>query len=441
MNAPVFTLPLPDISPWRAGNCGVEGVWQFDSGRPGRHVMISALVHGNEICGAWALTGLLEALHRQDGTALKLAQGKLTLVFANLAAFDRFDPARHDASRFVDEDLNRQWIDARIDAADTRERRRASELRPFVRQADWLLDLHSMHEPCAPLLLTGVQPRNRTLAQQLGAPGHIVIDAGHKDGTRLRDYGRFGLPDEQAPDTRSLLIECGFHGDPASREVARDQCARFLQASRLVTPDTLAAALPGWRGADAPEQWALTVTEPVVAKSSHFHRRRTRAHALRPLRTRHAVGATSPCRRHRGALCPQAGVAFLVRHPPPIFCPHCRIQRAPDAEFSQAADVQPALAQVFGERPVRQGGDAALAGDLLDDDGGEFGLAHRRRFNAHGIEKHGKDVQTLALHRVGNQHLIAQLLGGHETALRQRAGFGHRQHQFIAKERQIAYRR
>ena len=78
----VFTLPCPDITPWRAGNTGVEGVWQFDSGVPGPHVMLSALVHGNELCGAWALKGLLEA-------GVRHARGTLTLAFCNLAAFDR----------------------------------------------------------------------------------------------------------------------------------------------------------------------------------------------------------------------------------------------------------------------------------------------------------------------------------------------------------------
>jgi predicted deacylase len=261
-----FDLPLPDLSAWRAGNTGTEGVWQFDSGRPGRHVMISALVHGNEICGAWAVSGLLQALH--DGLALD--SGRLTLVLANLDAFDRFDTAHHDASRFVDEDMNRQWIDARIDEGNTRERRRAAALRPFVRQADWLLDLHSMHEPSAPLLLTGVQPRNRVLARQMGAPANIVVDAGHKDGTRLRDYGRFGLSDEEAGDSRSLLIECGFHGDPASRDVARDQCLRFLDVAGIFDSAALQAALPGWKQADALAQWALEVTAPVVARSSGF---------------------------------------------------------------------------------------------------------------------------------------------------------------------------
>jgi len=258
-----FDLPAPDIGAWRAGNTGTEGVWRFDSGLPGRSVMITALVHGNELSGAWALKGLLEA-------GLRPLQGALTLVFANLQAFDRFDPNAHDASRFTDEDLNRQWIDERIDAGDTNERRRAAALRPFVRQVDWLLDLHSMHEPSAPLLLTGVQPRNQLLAKQMGAPTHVVIDAGHKDGTRLRDYGRFGLPDGEAGDSRSLLVECGFHGDPASRDVAQDQCLRFLLAAEVIDQAEADRLLPGWRLPDPAPQLALTVTGPVVAKSENF---------------------------------------------------------------------------------------------------------------------------------------------------------------------------
>jgi predicted deacylase len=256
-----FALPAPDISAWRAGNTGTEGVWHFDSGQPGRHVMISALVHGNELCGAWALKGLLEAGARPQ-------RGTLTLAFCNLEAFDRFDPDHHDASRFTDEDLNRQWLDERMDAADTKERRRAAALRPFVASADWLLDIHSMHEHSAPLLLTGIQPRNLELARAMRSPEHVVIDAGHKDGVRMRDYGRFG--DVQDNGTRSLLVECGFHGDPVSRAVAQDQCVRFLEQSGALDGERMAQLLPGWRQPDAPQQCALEVTGPVVATSSAF---------------------------------------------------------------------------------------------------------------------------------------------------------------------------
>lgn len=261
-----FDLTPPDISPWRAGNTGVEGVWSFDSGRPGRDVLITALIHGNEICGAWAIKGLLEA-------GVRPLTGRLTLAFCNLAAFDRFDEAHHDASRFVDEDLNRQWLMERIQAGGTQERRRAKALLPFVERADWLLDLHSMHEPGAPLLLTGMQARNAALARELRSTEYVVVDPGHKDGVRMRDFGRFGELCEDGHDngTRSLLIECGFHGALESLTVAQDICARFLQAAGTLDAQESQRRLPGWHQADVSAQWALEVTGPVVAKNDRFH--------------------------------------------------------------------------------------------------------------------------------------------------------------------------
>lgn len=257
---PAFALTAPDITPWRVGNTGVEGVWRFDSGAPGRHVMISALVHGNELCGAWALKGLLEA-------GVRPRRGQLTLALCNLAAFDRFDAANHDASRFVDEDLNRQWSLERLAQPATIERRRAAALEPFVREADWLLDLHSMHEPGPPLTLSGLQPANIELAVQMKAAEHIVVDAGHKDGVRMRDYGRFGSADGVAAGARSLLVECGFHGDLRSRDVAQDQCLRFLLASGIVDEADAQNVLPTWRLPDVAKPWILEVTGGVVARA------------------------------------------------------------------------------------------------------------------------------------------------------------------------------
>ena len=100
--APPFEVKLaaPDLSQWRRGNIGIPGFWRFASGQPGPHVVIVSLVHGNEIAGAVALDRLLRAGARP-------AAGTLTAGFANLEAFDRFDPSQPTASRFVDEDLNR----------------------------------------------------------------------------------------------------------------------------------------------------------------------------------------------------------------------------------------------------------------------------------------------------------------------------------------------
>lgn len=124
-----FELQKPELGTLRQGNTGVEGVWQFDSGQPGRSVLITALIHGNELCGAWALKALLEA-------NIRPVLGKLTLMFGNLEAFDTFDAANHDASRFVDEDMNRVWSDARLVHPVSQEVHRASALLPFVQQAD-----------------------------------------------------------------------------------------------------------------------------------------------------------------------------------------------------------------------------------------------------------------------------------------------------------------
>lgn len=250
-----FVLEKPDLGPWRCGNTGVEGVWQFDSGRPGRSVMVTALVHGNELCGAWALKTLLEA-------HIRPVAGKLILAFCNLAGFDRFDAANHDASRFVDEDMNRVWSDDKLTHPSTQERRRAVQLRPYVAQADWLLDLHSMHEPGEPLLLTGLQARNLALAKQIGAPKHIVVDAGHQEGVRMRDYGHFGS--DNAMHACALLVECGFHGDTSSKDVAMDMAARFLAVSGCVE---LGCIPEDWRQPLPHNQIAVKVTDAVVAQS------------------------------------------------------------------------------------------------------------------------------------------------------------------------------
>jgi predicted deacylase len=262
MSAP-FEIERPLLGVWRAGNTGVEGVWHFEADEPGPVVMIACLVHGNELCGAWAVKGLLES-------GLRPRRGALTLAFCNLAAFDRFDPANHDASRFVDEDMNRQWADERLARADSVERARAAMLRPFVERADWLLDLHSMHEPGPPLLLSGPHQRAVDFAKALNGVRHIVRDAGHADGVRMRDFGRFGLPDG-SPDARTaLLIECGFHGDRSSIAVARDICHRFLLETGSVEPDALLTALADWRTPGPAQQVVLDVEGAVVAKDESF---------------------------------------------------------------------------------------------------------------------------------------------------------------------------
>lgn len=250
--APAYELTPPKLGEFRQGNTGVEGVWRFDSGQPGREVLVTALVHGNELCGAWAVLAGLQA-------QLRPQRGALTWAFCNLEAFDQFDPERPYASRLVERDLNRLWGAAAREAPRSAEHRRVHALRPFVERADWLLDLHSMHDAGPPLGLTGPLRHHAMQSAALGAPALLVADAGHAAGVRMRDHGRFA--DTNDTEAFALLAECGWHGAQSSTTVALDVLHRFLGASGVVAPEHLPAA---WRQADGDAPQLLEVTEAVT---------------------------------------------------------------------------------------------------------------------------------------------------------------------------------
>jgi predicted deacylase len=253
-------LSPPDIEPYRAGNTGVEYVTTFDSGVAGPHVLVTALTHGNEICGAIALDRLLRA-------GLRPRRGRLTLAFANVAAYKSFDRRYPVVSRFVDEDFNRLWDEATLDGPrQSAELARARALRPFVEAADFLLDIHSMQYATAPLMLAGTLDRSVALARRVGIPELIMCDAGHAAGKRMRDYGRFGDP---ASAKTALLIEAGQHWQNRAAEVATDVMLRFLIAVGALTRDD--AAPIGGPDFDAqPRQRVIEVTEAVTIVGDKF---------------------------------------------------------------------------------------------------------------------------------------------------------------------------
>ena len=249
----------PDISPYRNGNTGVDFVHVLDSGKPGPTVMVQALTHGNEFCGALALKVLFDE-------KIQPQRGRLTLAFANVAAYARFDFDDPDRSRYVDEDYNRVWgDDALLGSRDSAELRRARALRPFVDAADCLLDLHSMHEPCRPIMVCGAQgkggAKRAAFSRRVGVPGDLLIDTGHPAGLRMIERGAFSDP---ASPRTAVLIECGQHWEKSAADVAGDTLFRFLLASGAVSASICNSHA---RLAPAAVQRVVRVTEPVVATS------------------------------------------------------------------------------------------------------------------------------------------------------------------------------
>jgi predicted deacylase len=251
-------LTPPDITVWRMGNTGVDYTHVLDSGQPGPNVLVQALTHGNEFCGAIALDWLL-----RDG--FRPVRGRLTLAFANVEAYARFDFDDPDDSRYIDEDYNRVWADqALFGPRDSLELRRARQLQPFVDAADFVLDLHSMHEPCRPIMVCGTVEKNAQFARAIGVPADLLLDTGHPAGLRMIERGGFGDP---ASPKRAVLIECGQHWEKAAADVAIDTLVRFLRASGAADP---AWAAPRLRLVPPAEQKLVRVTEAVVARSTGF---------------------------------------------------------------------------------------------------------------------------------------------------------------------------
>ena len=251
-------LEAPDISPYRRGNTGVDYVTTFDSSVPGPHVMLSALVHGNELCGAHALDHLL-----REG--VRPARGKLSLSFMNVAAYARYDPASPAASRYVDEDFNRLWSAEVLGGPrDSVELRRAREVLPLVDTVDLLLDIHSMQHATAPLMMAGPLDKGRRFAAEVGAPARVVCDAGHAAGRRMRDHAAFGDPESAR---NALLVECGQHWSRDTGRVAVEVALRFLACTRVVAREWIDARLP--RTAPPPQR-IIDVSGPVTIETEHF---------------------------------------------------------------------------------------------------------------------------------------------------------------------------
>jgi len=249
-------LTAPDISPYRNGNTGIPYIWRFDSGKPGPNVMISAVVHGNEPCGAIALDWLFKRDIRPD-------TGSLCLAFMNIAAYEAFDSADPNATRWVEEDFNRVWdIDVLEGERDSVELLRAREVRPALADIDCLLDIHSMQHLAPPLMMSGRHQKAKALAAQVGVPERVVGDAGHAAGRRMRDYAAF---DEPGASQTALLIECGQHWEASAGALAIETAARFLVASGVSQADLLE---------EFPEitsrQSAFTVIEAVTIQSDEF---------------------------------------------------------------------------------------------------------------------------------------------------------------------------
>ncbi len=228
LSPPKLEVLPRDLSAYARGNAGVDYVHRFESGKPGPHVLINALTHGNEICGMVAATHLLDA-------GVRPQVGTLTVSFANVEAYEAFDETRPFENRQLVHNLNRVWSPDWLDGGeDSPELRRARALRPVVSQADHILDIHSTSQDVTPFWVYPAFARNAAVALAIGQPAvHMVMPNGLGSGTPLIQHGAHG----QASGTSvAMVAECGQHFLQSSADVATRVALDFLAHFGLIAP-------------------------------------------------------------------------------------------------------------------------------------------------------------------------------------------------------------
>ena len=217
----------PDISCYKKVGTGPNYIVTIDSGFSGPHVMVSAIVHGNEPCGAIANDWFL----KHDFRPLK---GKISLGFMNIEAYEAFDTDNPNKTRWVDEDFNRLWGPGVLEdhtRKKTYEFHRANEVKEMISSVDFLLDIHSMQTPSVPLMMAGMFKKGVEFAKKVGMEISIISDSGHKEGMRLRDYNLFS--NEQSKKN-ALLVECGQHWETSSKKMAIKTLIKFLRSFKIM---------------------------------------------------------------------------------------------------------------------------------------------------------------------------------------------------------------
>lgn len=256
-NLPAIEVMPRDLSAYRLGNVGVDFVHRFDSGVPGPHVLVNALTHGNEFCGMVAACHLLD-------TGVRPLRGTLTVSFANVAAYESFDPARPFESRQITHNFNRIWSEEWLDGSDDSvELRRARAMRAVVAEADHILDIHSTSQDVVPFWVYPAFARNARAASALAAPAvHLVMPQGLGSGTPVIQHGRHGQAQSNAG--AALVVECGQHFKQSSADLAIQVSMDFLGYFGLLER----AAAP----ATAPRRFELLTTHVVAHADFRFTR-------------------------------------------------------------------------------------------------------------------------------------------------------------------------
>ena len=188
----------------------------FNSINPGKKLLVTGAVHGNEICGVKACERLIEKI--QNGT-LELKEGSVTFIpICNPLAYK-------NKKRFFEVNLNR--VMTKHNNPTLYEEKLANVLTDYIKMADYHLDIHSLHTNGTPFSFEDY-PEQREFAEIQGLE-YIFIGwpSIYKDCETVKDFSTQSYSHEVG--TINTTVECGSHLDENSIDVAEKCILRSMK--------------------------------------------------------------------------------------------------------------------------------------------------------------------------------------------------------------------
>jgi len=182
----------------------------FYGKRKGPALLIFGAIHGDEVCGVFAIKKLIKNI---ESGKIVLNMGSITLVpVCNELAYKK-------KTRFVEENLNRVFKIWR--RPDSYEKQIANGLVPLVKSCDIILDIHSMEANGIPLIFVDFPTKSNVSFSRILGVKYCVEgwpELYQNDGQGIASYDTMGYADGLSKT--SSVIECGQNKDPNSIKIA-----------------------------------------------------------------------------------------------------------------------------------------------------------------------------------------------------------------------------
>lgn len=199
---------------------GINYSLTFDFKKHSGHIVISGIVHGNEVGSLPAILKIIKDLQEN-----KISYGgKISFFLGNVAAAQK-------NVRFIETDLNRSF--GSVNLIQTSEKKRASELAPLLSTADVYIDFHQTIMPCLrPFYIFEMDYKSYYWARAAGIAktyvtrkkGAAFSNAGMCTDEYVRSCGKAGITIE--------LSEQGF--DPQAESMTYHIIRRSIKNMDLV---------------------------------------------------------------------------------------------------------------------------------------------------------------------------------------------------------------